>query len=227
MVYVIHTTIMKVRLTIPQDMLAEADLFSGQWSNQLRDTDAGLQMVYESCVEAGPESCALHAPNAAGVKARADTIFTKLKTGPLPVLPAKNATSALEYGLVDYVMVRSLVFQFLYSPYDKKGMNAAIVASALAAIEHGDGRPLWDLASAYRTKDFKCDCDKDRDFKPPRYTKVSNLAITCSDADAVEDNVAGLQAHYENMAKMSSFAELFDVRVNCACVRVYNTRLRY
>jgi hypothetical protein len=188
-------------------------------------------MVYESCAEAGPEACALYAPDAAGVKVRADAIFAKLKKGPLPVLPAKNAThtsNGANYGLVDYAMARGLVFKFLYSPYGKKGMNAALVVSALAAVEKGDGRPLWDLASVYRTKDFKCECDKDKDTEPQaQLREESALAIACSDGDVVDDSIVELQAHYEDMAKMSGFAELWDLRINCAFVHHFSAQASY
>jgi hypothetical protein len=195
---------------------------AAQWSNNLRDTDAGLDMFYQACVDAGPDECALHNSDAAGVKERVDSIFAALKSRPIPIHARKNSTvtsDMADYGLVDYRMARSLTFRFLYAPYGSKGLDAAALSRALAATETGDGRSLWDLAARVRQKEFRCNCDQDEDKEETRQAQMDRegtLAIACSDGDVVNDSLEELQNHYEGMAKMSSFAELWNIRITCA-----------
>lgn len=200
----------------------DTDTFTAQWSNNLRDTDAGLSMFYQACVEAGPDECALYASDTAAVKQRVDSIFITLKNRPIPIHARKNsnATSDMaDYGIVDYKMARALTFQFLYSPYGSKGLEAASIARALAATEVGDGRPLWELAAIIRQKEFRCNCDQDKEETPQaRMDREGTLSIACSDGDVVNDSLEELQTHYEGMAKMSSFAELWNIRIGCASV---------
>jgi hypothetical protein len=116
--------------------------------------------------------------------------------------------------LVDYGMARQVVFQYLYGPYGSRGMNASTAAAALAATEVRNGRPLLDLAKSLRAE-FKCECGKDG-ARQDLSGRESTFAIACSDGDDVEDSVEELHAHYEKMAKFSSFAELWSVRVQCS-----------
>jgi hypothetical protein len=212
-----------------------------QWSNNLRDTDAGLDMFYDACAASDPKTCALHESTGAAVKARTEAIFAQLKARPMAVLPLRSSVNSnstadgfgadtdqdisdagkLQYGIVDYASARHLVFQFLYKPYAAgQGVgntNATSLAHALAAVEHGNGRPLFELAQALEGKEFRCECDKD---KEPETTAIdgreTTLAIACSDGDVVEDSVEELQKHYEGMAEMSSLAEFWGVRVQCS-----------
>jgi hypothetical protein len=176
-------------------------------------------MFYEACVEAGPDACALHETTVDAVESRVENIFAKLKARPIPVYApaATKSTSSVNYGLTDYAIARNIVFQFLHSPYGDLGHNATAVANGLAAAERGDGRPLWDLTKDTLT-DFKCECGKDEPATKRLGGRETTLAIACSDGDVVDDNVDELQMHHEEMAKQSSFAELWDMRIQCAYV---------
>jgi hypothetical protein len=175
-------------------------------------------MIYAGCAEAGPEGCALHEPSAEAVKARVERIFAALKRSPLSVPPAPGAIgSSTAYGTVDYALVRSSVFAFLYAPY----YGGSIFADILRAVEAGDGRPLWDLVRV-GLLDYRCECGE----KTPRRAGGSFVgrdalpAVACSDGDPVEDSLDKLQEHYEGMAHDSTFAELWSIRMMCSCVSV-------
>jgi hypothetical protein len=183
-------------------------------------------MFYEACFEAGPDACALYETTVDAVESRVENIFAKLKARPIPVYApaATKSTSSVNYGLTDYAVARNIVFQFLYGPYGSRGHNATAVANGLAAAEKGDGRPLWDLTKDSLT-DFKCECGKDEPGTEPIGGRETTLAIACSDGDVVDDGVEELQAHYEEMAKQSSFAELWNIRIQCAYVSDYGLQL--
>jgi pimeloyl-ACP methyl ester carboxylesterase len=192
---------------------------AAQWSNNLRDTDAGLRLFYEACAAAGPDACALHMSTADEVQTRTQKIFAGLKQRPIPVVAPVNTTSAqLEYGLVDYKMARSLVFTFLYGPYSNtpRAVNATVLATVLAGAEARNGRPLWDVNKATLTE-LKCGCDKSG--TPVNMVgRETGLAVACSDGDVVEDSIDELQTQYEGMAKFSDFAELWGMRVSCSYI---------
>jgi hypothetical protein len=172
-------------------------------------------MFYLACAEAGPAACALHEPTAEAVKARTDKIFDSIKAHPIALLSNSNGTSASDYGILDYRIVRGLVLLYLYSPYS---IAAPALARALAGIEHGNGKPFFDFASALiQGVDFKCDCGMEQS---PLVFPEALLAVACSDGDVVDDSLEELQKHYEGMANSSSFAELWDIRIRCSYVAV-------
>jgi hypothetical protein len=194
---------------------------TGQWLNNLRDTDAGLRMFYEACVEAGPDACALYRPTANEVQERTAKIFAALKERPIAVTAPVNATSAeLEYGIVDYTMARSTVASVLYGPYGRyvvrPVLGSSALATALAAAEVGDGRPMWS-ANKGKLAQLECECDESA-VPAPLAGHETTLSIACGDADVVDDSVDELQKHFEGMAKFSDFAEWWDIHVSCAYV---------
>jgi hypothetical protein len=200
---------------------------AAQWSNNLRDTDAGLRMFYEACVHAGPDACALYKVTADAVQSRTEKIFAALKERPIAVTaPSNTSSSHLEYGLVDYRMAKSTVFKFLYAPYRgiSLSVNSTVLAAVLAAAEARDGRPLWDVNKG-KLVELKCECDKSA--TPPALAgRETTLAIACSDGDVVADSLDELQTHYEGMAEFSDFAELWDMRVSCSYVPPRRARQR-
>jgi hypothetical protein len=173
-------------------------------------------MFYEACAHADLEACALHESTGAAVKARVEAIFSRLKTHPITVLP-NIGEGQLQYGILDYASARNVVFMFLYKPYYP---GPTSLAHALAATERGNGRPMWELSQALKGKpEFRCHCGEDPEpetifLGPPE----QELAVSCSDGDKVDDTVEDLQEHFERMAKMSSFAELWPIRIQCSLV---------
>ncbi|PSS36784.1 hypothetical protein PHLCEN_2v1415 [Hermanssonia centrifuga] len=191
------------------------DYYAALWSNNLVDTDAVLDWFFESCAEAGPEACALHESSAEKIKSRLNSLYESLKYSPIPVSAKGSDFTAADYGLVDYALVRKLIFGFLYAPYPGMrpgGVTPSALASALAAAENGNGLPLWDLQKN-GTEQFKCKCGGGAN--PVPRTDGATVAIACGEGDVVEDSIEELQAHYEKMSQDSTFAELWTVHASC------------
>lgn len=191
--------------------------YETRWSNNLRDTDAGWNIFLDSCVSAGPEGCALYESTSSKVASRLQRIYDSLKVNPLAVPLGRNETSASssDYGILDYGAVRGVIFHFLYSPYSPS-LNAATLASALAAVEKGDGLPFWKLLKSGQPE-FDCKCDRSSTSKSSSSISHENLySVACSDGDVVEDDLQALKSHFEDMAKDSSFAELWGIRLGCS-----------
>jgi hypothetical protein len=188
-----------------------------QWSNFLSTTEAGWKTFRDSCVAAGPDGCALYDSSAEKIANRLEKIYASLKTNPLAVPLGKNNTGATsaDYGILDYGMARNAIFGFLYSPYSPSA-SAVALADGLAAIEKGDGYPMWQFLKLVAPADeFDCKCSTVPVEQPATGLEITS-SIRCSDGDAFEDSPEKLREHYERMAKDSSFAEFLVIRVWCS-----------
>ena len=187
----------------------------GLWSNMLVDTDKGLGWFFEQCAEAGPATCALYEESAEGVKERYTRILTALKTRSLAVTTTDPLATAADYGVVTYRLALSAVFDFLYSPY--KNNSAAILATALAAAEHGDGKPLWDLMKSGVTQ-FRCQCPNSPE--PSQSPAGLTAAIACGDGAALNESPEDLQDWYDKVGRDSQFAPLWQMHATCTYVTI-------
>jgi hypothetical protein len=181
------------------------------------DTDKTLKWFADACHVAGPTGCALYSSTADEVFLRVQALLTSLKTRPIAVLPPAESTATLvdpsSYGIIDYGTVRGFLFSWLYKPLSA-GLPAKKLASMLAALELGDGAPLWEVLKAGQPT-FSCEC--------PAKERIANLmdansAIACGDGDVVEDSLKELQEHYERMDReFGSWADLLAIgRVRCS-----------
>ena len=180
----------------------------------IRDTDKTLKWFTDACADAGPDECALYESSPAKVAARVENLFAKLKTRPIAVTLPRNSTGVPDYGVVDYGLVRGLVFAFLFEPMGHGTMTAGTMARILASADHGDGLPAWN-AQKDALPQLKCECPS-----APALPAMGDgsYAIACSDGDPVNDSLEELQERYEKMAKDSSFADMWGLRVACSCV---------
>lgn len=105
-------------------------LSAGLWSNNLRDADAVLFDVFQSCVLAGPEKCPMYEHNAWLISERLNKLLAKIKAEPLPYL-----WSGSFYRPIDYSTVKSMIFSSLYKTHGGSGKT---LLSLLAALERGD-----------------------------------------------------------------------------------------
>lgn len=195
------------------------DYYSTQWRSNLRDADATLKWFTDACADAGPNKCALYEDSKEGVATRVENIFAKLKTNPIAVPLSSNSKSVTDYGVVDYGLVRNLVFHYLYRPTGLGStptptISASKLAEMLAALDDGNGLPAWNLQKAGRPT-LKCDCSG----KTVVPLGDARIAIACSDGEPVTDTVEELQRHYEAVAQYSSFADIWTARTSCACLR--------
>lgn len=173
-------------------------------------------MFYEECVEAGPDLCTLFELSADKVQARVDALFERLKVRPIAVSTDAKGSTGLDYGLVDYALVRRLVFAFLYTPYAPLAPTpnfASALSYWLSEAEKGNGQPLWNAVKGTQEQ-FKCRCPTPLPSTNPGLDPT--LAILCGDGDKVEDSIDEIEAHQSRMAQDSSFAELWPWRVICA-----------
>ncbi|KAI5480909.1 hypothetical protein MNV49_006718 [Pseudohyphozyma bogoriensis] len=125
-----------------------------QWGRYAMDyTHIVLDAFISTCVEAGPERCALAQGNdtVASIHARIDALRIALRDSPLPVA-ASNET--LGGGLVTTSSIQHVIFRSLYAP-----SRWSHLASILAEAEKGNGTgiftqlyPSWlDLSSRDQT----------------------------------------------------------------------------
>lgn len=198
--------------------MAQTNLFEAKWSNNLVDADKILEEFFAGCVAAGPDRCALYDSTTKKVEARLNVLLESLKRRPLAVSLDVDHRSSTDYGLVDYELVRRLLFDFIYNPYADAsimpGAHAApLLASALHEAEKGNGWPLWD---AYKSKDisFHCQCPGSTSV-PAQKGLEHTLAILCGDGDEVKDSIEELEDFQARMAETSTFAELWTLRARC------------
>jgi hypothetical protein len=173
-----------------------------------------MDYFYSACAAAGPAKCALAEPTASGVQARLDALFARLRHTPVAVLDHGRS----DYGIVDYSLVRTVVFLWASVPFQKAPWNASDLAAALAALERGDGHPIREI-SRHVLYDLQptleCNCGG-APAPAPKAWAEANTAIACGDGEEVTDGLEELQRHYERMAQDSSFAEIWSARVKCA-----------
>lgn len=188
--------------------------FVALWSNNLRDTDKGLQMFAQACVEAGPYDCAIYEPTAAQVQTRIRNLFDKLKANPVPVLTHLPGYS-VPYGVIDYKIAKTALFLFLYSPYTTAVLGAPRLAAAYRYLENGEGAALWSHMNTL-AETFSCDCPVPGQPTPPSIaTPDAAQAIMCGDGDPVMDTVEDLESHLEALSKDSEFWDMWPTRGMC------------
>ncbi|KZV89506.1 hypothetical protein EXIGLDRAFT_650153 [Exidia glandulosa HHB12029] len=180
--------------------------YSGAWDNNLLDTDKDLATVLESC--AASSVCPLREKTGDLVGNRLDAILNNLKTEPIPV---RNGSI---YGLVDYSLAHSLIFRALYKPVT----SFPPLFAALAEVEKGNGQPLYTL-SGITTSSWRCECSSGGGALPESVGETT-AAIACGDADVVDHDLPQLKEHYANMARLSSFADVWHVHAHCAAWKI-------
>ena len=189
----------------------------GLWSNNLLDTDKGYHMFMQSCVDVGPDVCALYKPTVAEVHARINNIFASLKRRPLAVRAPASDPQA--YGVADYRSARLALFTLFYAPYAKGTglLTAPRIAQALAAAEHGDGALLAQF-DASRLTPLKCECPAPGQPAPSFLDKFDSMAaIVCADTarQRLNDTVDDLEAHFSALLRDSEFGEAWPYRARC------------
>jgi hypothetical protein len=99
-----------------------------------------------------------------------------------------------------------------FAPYG----NGPEVATILAALEKGDGAPLWKALQAGLTGLTGVECASgDAPAQPTTGVELWN-PIVCTDGAPVNDTPSQLQQWYEANARQSSFASTLNTRVVCA-----------
>jgi hypothetical protein len=177
------------------------------WSNNLVDSEKTLEWYYSDCVNAGPNVCPIWKPTVSEIKQRINTLLERLKIAPIPFI---NSTTG-EFGIVDYSVAKTLLFQTMYGPHQ----NGADTAHAFAALEAGDAQPMWNLSnSATLERAMEASCLPE--LASYDFDDVSLIAVSCGDGDPVEPSLDELRQFYAKLAQQSVFAEGWGIHLLCA-----------
>ncbi|KAK0457510.1 TAP-like protein-domain-containing protein [Desarmillaria tabescens] len=169
--------------------------YSGDWRNNFVDTDKSMQLFFDGCAAAGPDACAFYAPTAEEISNNLDSLYESLRTQPVPVVTPSF------YGVVDYVILRTVVKACMYQPYTL----SSILAKGLASLAAGDGSVIYAMQAT-----------------PEDPSSIYNngleaeIAISCSDSVNNTDTLADLYAYWDSIKGISAFADLFFAqRIGC------------
>lgn len=180
----------------------------GLWSNNLRDTDAGLFQIYQACVDAGPSVCPIYESSVSEINARVNNLLEKLRIQPLYFYN----TSTGAYGTLDYSAAKTSIFSVLYDTHHA----GARLSHALAEAERGAGQPLYDVsARAVQSAALQCNSTGAPLNLPAAIRYESTLAVACGDAGSVGATLEEMREYYEEMGRSSVFAEVWWMRIAC------------
>jgi hypothetical protein len=175
--------------------------------NLLRDTDKVLQMFFDECFAAGPETCGFYLPSSSRIKERYQNLLESVRLYPVPVVT--STTDGTDFGIVDLAIVRLAVLDALYSPIP----GFRTLGHALANLESGNGELFLSMARSY---EFTCG----REY--PGYirnTGEGTPSIWCSDGYPVNDTPADFQRYFDKLSTVSSFADIYtESRMRCVYV---------
>lgn len=125
-------------------------------------TDGVMLAFFDFCHEAGASKCAFYDSSPAAIQNRLDTLYTRLRTNPIQVLPsAANGTSGFTISrpeIITYSDVKYMVIMSLYQPIRFWPTEALI----LSELEKGNGVPFlkYNIDRGHRASAFSCSCGK-------------------------------------------------------------------
>ncbi|KAK0479962.1 TAP-like protein-domain-containing protein [Armillaria luteobubalina] len=170
--------------------------YSGDWRNGLVDADKDMQSFFDGCVAAGPDACTFYAPTAEQISNNLDSLYESLLAQPVPVV------SSSVYGVVDYSVLRSVIWNALYAPY----LTFSTLAEGLASLAAGNGTIIYGMqATVYDPSSVY-----DNSWE-------AEIAISCGDALNNTDSVADLFAYWDEVKDLSTFANLLLIRQRVSC----------
>ena len=179
----------------------------GLWSNNLRDADAALFDIYQSCVRAGPEECPLHEETAELIAKRVDRLLDRIKVEPIPYYNP-GGPSGDTYGVIDYALVKGMIFDTLYNTHG----GGRLLLVTLSKLEK------QDLLFAYRYIDslFQCECPESGKKSLPWQYMTPTYGIACGDAEPIDETMEDAVALYEKIAQNTTFADTWPLHLFCS-----------
>ncbi|PBK84151.1 alpha/beta-hydrolase [Armillaria gallica] len=170
--------------------------YSGDWRNKIADADKAMQSFFDGCVAAGPDACAFYASTAEQISDNLDSLYDSLLIQPVPVV------SPPFYGVVDYTVLRTTVWDALCAPYEL----FSILAEGLASLAAGNGTIIYEIqANVY---DPSSGYDNSWD---------AEIAIACGDAANNTDSVADVFAYSHDVEALSAFSDSLLVMQRIRC----------
>ncbi|KAK0457507.1 TAP-like protein-domain-containing protein [Desarmillaria tabescens] len=187
----------KVERMVLDGVLDMDGYYSGDWRNELADTEKVMQSFFDGCAAAGPDACAFYSSTAEEISNNLDSLYESLLNQPIPVV------SPSFYGVVDYTVLRAAVVDTLYSPYG----DSSILAEGLASLAAGNGSIIYEM--------------QDTVYDPASVYDNSweaGIAISCGDSLENTDSVADLYAYWDSIKYLSPFASGFILshRISCS-----------
>ncbi|KAL0580849.1 hypothetical protein V5O48_001141 [Marasmius crinis-equi] len=177
------------------------DYYTTTWLEGVADADKTLQVFFQMCNEAGPDSCAFYEDSVEVMQSKLERIYAKLLHSPI-LVPTNTSYTLLDYGRVHPVIIAP----YLYDPTQWRPL-----ATLLQALDEGN---TTVLSSAFTEAPFECDCDPgERGFDP---NPESEAAYICNDGDPVPGDLEAAQAHYRRGVEFSSFGSVWaSLRIAC------------
>ncbi|KAL0064079.1 hypothetical protein AAF712_008938 [Marasmius tenuissimus] len=181
------------------------------WITSTKDSGKTLRWFFESCLEAGPESCAFHEDSVEAMESKLNDIYASVIKAPIPI------QGSISNGIVDYNYVRGVLSNSLYRPFSAW----PVFAKALQGLKERNATAIWSDSEVIKeVPPFECDCDSSKyEFE---HVPEGLMAYTCNDGDAVPPEFEAAQAHYEASADYSPFGSIFaSSRIACKYVLLH------
>lgn len=175
---------------------------SALWSKNLLDTDKAMDSFFTGCAEAGPHGCPFWAPTPDDIYRNLTKLYDNLRSHPRAI---KTET---KYGIIDYSLLRAVVFSALYSPY----ASFKFLADGLADLAAGKGAVIFDKVSP---PPYQCKCDPSKGL----FDGVidAQTAILCNDGDDVPGDLKSSEDYFKAVIEGSSWSDIW-ARIRLGCV---------
>lgn len=187
------------------------DYYSTSWTLNLIDTDKVLQSFFTACHNAGPSHCSFYAPTPEAISQNLTKIYESIKSNPIPFVFASETGKSIQYGVIDYNLLRHLIFQSLYQPYTWFPYLADVLTSLAKGIPPP---PPPFLTGGGRLFTNENRFGKDGLDLRDRVGEAQG-AILCNDGKPIPGTVEDTVAHYEELKKLSEWADVWTVRSLC------------
>ncbi|KAI0542796.1 hypothetical protein GGR58DRAFT_171322 [Xylaria digitata] len=208
-------------------LVSDGNVDIREWHDQayinfLRDTDKVMDAFYDFCKKAGPGGCDLYANTPELIKRRMENLLRKIRKHPVIVTSDGSFSTAGPNmpQLITWSHIRRLTSAALYRPIFlfKK------YATALAALENGDGRPFYSLnnnlysseeppPSVCSTQTIPADM--------PRLEEGNNEAfpaIMCSDLPPINQTAEEFVGFAQQLSEISKSAGDVNALFRLACI---------
>ncbi|KAJ8092879.1 hypothetical protein PM082_023512 [Marasmius tenuissimus] len=192
----------KVERLIIDGVVEIQDYYTTKWLNGLEDIERTQQWFFQSCKDAGPQSCAFYEDSVEAMNSKLQGIYARLNEDPIPV------RGSLSYGVVDYGALHTLMLDALYAPF----ATWRFLAIGLQKLTEGDASLIWAFRDA---SPFECDRDSsDHAFE---HNGEALNAYFCNDGDAIPPEVEDARAHYQESVEFSLFGSFWaSYRITCS-----------
>lgn len=182
--------------------------------NEVVDSDRTPQAFFDSCYSAGPKDCTFYASSPSEIESNLNALYMAVLASPIPYYKPSS------YGIVDYPVLKNVVYTALWTPY----ISFPILAKGLAELRVGNGEIIHQMQLNGAVKSeikldssrFECDCSNPTSPSFMNTWEV-RLAISCGDGVEVTDSVEDLENYWKEARGISSFSDTMTwMRATCS-----------